>query len=74
MSTSARGLYVRIIDLEARSHFRFNIVDTRAFDVACAQRIDNNLDAVVIDDFVVIGDLVIKSETILEPRATAPTT
>src|SRR6266851_240885 len=51
---------VRVVDREARAHQAVDVVDLRAPDVAHAEVVDQDLDALVVDDHVVGAALVVE--------------
>src|SRR6185436_18821975 len=61
---------VRVLDLEAAAHEALGVVDRRAVHIAEAGGVDEHLDALVVEDLVVVA-LLVEGERVLEPRAAA---
>src|SRR3982750_4447210 len=70
-AAAAGGLRVRIADDELRSVEPFAVVDFRAGEVLDAHRIDEQLDAEVLDAGVAVLFLLVEFETVLHARAPA---
>src|SRR5712691_599927 len=58
MAAAAGGRRIRVLDREAAAHQVFLVVDLRAFQVAQAHRIDDDLHSGDLDDLVTVGGLV----------------
>src|SRR3954453_23741715 len=69
-AAAARGHDVRVVHLEARALERVHVVDARAVDVREALIVDEDAQAVVLEDRVALA-LVVEGEVVLEPRAAA---
>src|SRR5581483_4849161 len=62
---------VRVIDLEAGTHQALDIVDACAFQVPLAVAVNKNLDAVLLDDAVVLVGLFFKAHAVRQAGASA---
>src|SRR4051812_44992867 len=69
-AATARGDDVRVVHLEAAAHQRLGVVDLGAVDVLEARLVDDDLDAVDVED-PVLSDWLVERQRVLEPRATA---
>src|SRR5690349_311912 len=67
----AGGLRVRIADHELRAVQTFAVVDLRAGQVLDAHRVDQQLDALVLDAGVAVLLVLVELETVLHARAAA---
>src|SRR3954471_12297721 len=67
-ATAARGDDVGVVDLEAGALQRVDVVDRRAVDVRQARAVDEELQAMALEDHVAFA-LLVEGELILEPRA-----
>src|SRR6187549_906791 len=70
-TASAGGLRVRIADHELRAVQALAIVDLRSRQVLDAHRVDQQLDALVLDARIAILLCLIELEAVLHARATA---
>src|SRR4029450_11124264 len=66
VAAAAGGGGVRVLDREAAAHQVFLVVDLGAFQVPHAHGIDDDLDPVLLEDFVAVRDLV-EDHPVLEP-------
>jgi len=73
-AASAGGLSVRIADHELSPIQPFAIIDFRAAQILEAHRIDQELDALILDAGIPILQHFVKLESVLQPRAAAPWT
>src|SRR4051794_15628954 len=69
-ATPARGDHVRVVHLEAGPHQALRVVDRRAVHVLEALAVDEDPDALVLEDLVALARLV-ESELVLEAGAAA---
>src|SRR4051794_3569867 len=67
-AAAARGDDVGVVDLEAGTLERVDVVDRRAVDVGQARAVDEELQAVALEDHVTVAVLV-ERELVLEARA-----
>ena len=70
-AAAAAARCVRVLEREARAHHGRDIVDLDAIEILPAERIDEQLDAVGLQDLVVVLSLVLDVEAVLEARAAA---
>ena len=68
-ATSARGLWV--LELKTRPHHRGDIVDLETVEVLGAERIHVDLDACLLEHFVVFFGTRVQIDSVLEPGATS---
>src|SRR5688500_17499821 len=70
-SAAAAAACVRVLEREAGAHHRGDIIDLDAIEVLTAERIHEQLDAVGLQDLIVILRLVFNVQSVLKTGATA---
>ncbi len=70
-AAAAGGDRVRVVDREALTHQPVDEVDLGAAQIRQAEAIDDDLDAVLVDDLVARLGLAVEAERVLQARATA---
>src|SRR5918997_1950370 len=70
-AAAAATLNVGVVDGEASAHEAVHVVELAAHDVRDAHGVDEYLDALGLDNFVVVVDLVVEVDRVLEAGATA---
>ena len=69
LAAAAASGRVRVVETKPGSHDVFDVVDLRAVEVEVAALIDQELDALVLEDFVTLRGGVVERELILEAGA-----
>src|SRR5471032_2581759 len=70
-AATAGGLGARIANHELRAVQTFAVIDLGAAEILEAHRVDQQLDALVLDAGVAVLDLLVEFEAVLQPRASA---
>src|SRR6185436_5390221 len=70
VAAAAGGGGVRVLDRKAAAHQVFLVVDLGAFQIPHAHGVDDDLDAVLLEDLVAVRDLV-EDHSVLEAGAAA---
>src|SRR3954465_6325979 len=70
-AAAARRDHVRVVDLEARALHGLDVVHDRALDVGQRGGVDEDAEAVVLEDLVAVA-LRVERQRVLEARASAP--
>src|SRR3712207_2408946 len=74
-AAAAATLDVRVVDGEAGAHEAVDVVELAAHDVRDAHGVDEDLDALLVQNLVVVVDLVVEVDRVLEAGAsTGPDT
>src|SRR4051794_20026834 len=70
-AAAAATLDVGVVDGEAGTHEAVHVVELAAHDVGDAHGVDENPDALGLDNFVVVVDLIVEVDRVLETGAAA---
>src|SRR4029078_8519159 len=70
-AAAAGALHVGVAELEARAVQALDVVDLGALEVLVAERVDVELDPLVLEGFLEVGGFVLEIEVVREASASA---